>query len=157
MNEISCPAERLRAWMAANHVQGDHLSFAESCHSVAEAAAAAGISPEDLVKSICMIADNGMLLVAIVKGEDRASARRLGQAAGCPMPRLATPTEMLAATGYPCGGTPPFGFAARFFIDERVFDREIVYGGGGTATTLVRIAPRELQRLNGATVARIRK
>ena len=47
-----------------------------------------------------------------------------------------TPDEMLAKTGYPCGGTPSFGFAATFLIDPRVMRKDEVYTGGGSETTL---------------------
>lgn len=63
---------------------------------------------------------------------------------------------MLAKTGYPAGGTPPFGFAATFLMDERVFERDFVYAGGGSEHGLIKITPRELQRVNGARVAKIR-
>jgi len=64
---------------------------------------------------------------------------------------------MLEKTGYPAGGTPPFGFDATFLMDERVFEKAIVFGGGGSDRALIRIAPAEMQRVNGAKVAAIRK
>jgi len=149
--------ERLRSYMSTHGIRGDHLVFPVSCHSVAEAAAAAGVRPADFVKSICMVTPSGELVVAVVKGEDRADRRRLGRLLGEKPPRLATPEEILAATGYPCGGTPPFGFPARYVIDERVLEQDVVYAGGGSATALVRIAPAEMQRANGGIVAPIRK
>jgi prolyl-tRNA editing enzyme YbaK/EbsC (Cys-tRNA(Pro) deacylase) len=64
---------------------------------------------------------------------------------------------MLAKTGYPAGGTPPFGFDAIFLMDERVYEKPVVYGGGGSDRALIRIAPAEMQRVNGARVAVVRK
>lgn len=131
------------------------MVFAASCHSVAEAAAAAGVTRKDFVKSICLLSGE-RLIVAVVKGEDRASATRVGKLLECERPRPATADEMLALTGYPCGGTPPFGFEAEFLVDERVLQTPVVYGGGGSERSLVRLPSAELVRANGGRVARVR-
>ncbi|SNB45318.1 aminoacyl-tRNA deacylase [Geobacter sp. DSM 9736] len=141
--------EKLNIFIAAQGLAAEHLVFEASCHSVAEAAVAAGITERDLVKSICMIGRTGRLIVAIVKGEDRADRRRVGDLLGEKAPRLAKSEEILERTGYPCGGTPPFGFEATFIVDERVMEMPLVYAGGGTATSLVRVAPAEIVRLGG--------
>ena len=64
---------------------------------------------------------------------------------------------MLEKTDYPAGGTPPFGFAAAFVMDERVFEKPMIYAGGGSEQSLIRIAPDELRRINGAQVSMIRQ
>ncbi len=35
-------------------------------------------------------------------------------------------------------------------MDERIFDKSVVYAGGGSEQSLIRIAPDELHRVNGA-------
>lgn len=151
------PVARLRAWIGERGIAAQVLEFTQSTHSVADAAKAAGASEDAFVKSICMV-DGDALLVAIVKGEDRASTKRVAAALGLAgPPRLATPEEMLSRTGYPAGGTPPFGFEATFLVDERVMERADVYAGGGTDRALVRLATTELLRANGAKLVRIRK
>jgi prolyl-tRNA editing enzyme YbaK/EbsC (Cys-tRNA(Pro) deacylase) len=124
---------------------------------VAEAAAAAGVTAEDFIKSICFITRDASIVVAIVKGEDRADRRAVQDLAQLGKLSIASPADMLAKTGYPAGGTPPFGFDATFVMDERVFDAPVVYGGGGSDRALIRITPREMQRANGARVARVRQ
>lgn len=152
-------AARLARWLAEAKVAAEHLVFAQSTHSVAEAAAAANASPDDLVKSICMLPegdDAAPLVVAIVRGDDRASTSRVAALVGGPV-RLARPDEMLARTGYPAGGTPPFGFEARFYVDERVLERAVVLAGGGSDRALVRVGAEEMLRANGGAVARVRR
>ena len=146
----------LRTWIAERGVQAEVLEYATSTHSVAEAAAAAGVTREHFVKSICMIMHDGRLVVVVVKGEDRASATRVGKLLGADRPRSATPEEMLERTGYPCGGTPPFGFEATWLVDDRVLKARIVYGGGGAENALVRLLPAELVKANGGQVVRVR-
>ena len=109
------------------------------------------------VKNICLVDSDGNLVVAIVKGEDRVSTTRVGKAIGKDKPRTATPEEILERTGYPCGGTPSFGYEAVFLVDERVMEKEWVLSGGGSENSLLRIAPRELLRANGGRVEKIRR
>ena len=149
--------EKLKKWIAENSVEAEHLSFNQSCHSVEDAAIAVKASPEDFVKNICMIDSKGNLIVAIVKGEDRASTERVGKALNIERPRTATPLEMLEKTGYPCGGTPSFGYNAIFLIDEKVMGKDVIYTGGGSENSLVKINPKELQKANTGQIARTRK
>ena len=99
----------------------------------------------------------GTVIVAIVKGEDRASTSRVAKALETEQVRTMLPEEMLDATGYPCGGTPSFGFSATFLIDPKVMEKDEVYTGGGSATSLVRVSPQALLQATGGQVARVRK
>ena len=149
--------EKLKAYMKEKHIFVEHLSFEQSCHSVEEAAKAANTNTDDFVKNICMIDSNGNLIVAIVKGEDRASTSRVEKALNIERPRTATPEEILQKTGFPCGGTPSFGYTATFLVDPRVMEKEVVYSGGGSENSLVKISSKELLKSNGGTVVRVRK
>jgi len=148
---------RLLAYIAAHHIACEHLVFDQSTHSVTEAAAAAGVTPQDFVKSICLISKSGGVAIAIVKGEDRADRQAVQQVLGIGKLSIASPDEMLRKTGYPAGGTPPFGFDATFVMDERVLEKSLVYAGGGSQNALIRIAPGEIQRVSGAVSAKIRQ
>jgi Cys-tRNA(Pro)/Cys-tRNA(Cys) deacylase len=147
---------KLRQFMQNHQILGEQLIFTQSCHSVAEAAQVAKVSRQDIVKNICMLDAQATLIVAIVKGEDRASTSRIAKVLRIEPPHMASPDDILAKTGYPCGGTPSFGYAARFLIDPKVMENEIVYSGGGSERALVRITPQELQNANQADVVRIR-
>ena len=143
--------------MRNHRIRGEHLTFERSCHTVQEAAEVANIAVQDLVKNICMIDSRGQIIVAIVKGEDRASTSRVGKALGIERPRIATPQEILETTEYPCGGVPSFGHNSTFLVDSRVMDKDIVYTSGGSERSLVRISATELQKANDGRIIRIRK
>ena len=149
--------EKLKAFMEENGITGEHLTFSQSCHSVAEAAEAAGVTHRDFVKSICMVDGEGNLVVGIVKGEDRASTSRVAKILNIGTVRTATPDEVFEKTGYPCGGTPSFGYPARFVVDPKVMEKEFVFMGGGSETSLVKIRPSEIIKGNSADIVRIRK
>ncbi|WP_432735443.1 aminoacyl-tRNA deacylase [Maridesulfovibrio sp. FT414] len=148
---------KLKAYLQTAVPGAEHLVFEQSCHSVSEAAQAAQATPEDFVKNVCMVANEDNLIVAIVRGTDRASTSRVAKALGIDKPRLATPEEILEKTGYPCGGTPSFGFPATFLVDPRVAEAEAVITGGGSERSLVKTGTREMLNANQAQVIRIRK
>ena len=149
--------EKLKTFMLMNKIKGEHLSFDQSCHSVEEAARAANADTRDFVKNICMVDSQGNLIVAIVKGEDRASTKRIGKLLNTERPRTATPEEILEKTEYPCGGVPSFGYEATFLVDPKVMEKDIIYSSGGSERSLLRISPAELQKTNNGRIARIRK
>ncbi len=149
--------EKLKKFLQENNIQGRHLTFNQSCHSVEDAAKAANSNTDDFVKNICMIDSDGNLILAIVKGEDRASTSRVEKALNIERPQTASPNEILLKTGYPCGGIPSFGYDAKFLIDPRVMEKEIVYTGGGSENSLVKISTKELQKANNGDIVRVRK
>jgi Cys-tRNA(Pro)/Cys-tRNA(Cys) deacylase len=149
--------KKLKAFMEEYGIAGEHLTFSQSCHSVAEAAEAAGVTHQDFVKSICMVDGEGRLVVGIVKGEDRASTSRVAKVLNIGTVRTATPDEVFEKTGYPCGGTPSFGYPARFIVDPKVMEKEFVFMGGGSETSLVKIRPSEIIKGTSAEIVRIRK
>ena len=148
--------DKLKEYLRTFAVQAEHLSLDDSCHSVEEAARTVGASPDEFVKSICLISKDS-LIVAIVKGEDRVSIPRVAEALNISKPRMATPEEILQKTGYPCGGTPPLGFEAVFLIDSQILEKETVYAGGGSETSLLKIATEEMAKANSGQVTNIRK
>ncbi len=149
--------EKLKKYLSENIPSAEHLTFAQSCHSVSDAARAAKASPDDFVKNVCMVTEAGRFIVAIVKGTDRASTSRVGKALEEKRPRLATPEEILSRTGYPCGGTPSFGFDAVFLIDPNVAQTRKTITGGGSEQSLVKVGTDEMMAANKGQVVRVRK
>ena len=148
---------KLKRYLHENSIKCDYFSFKQSCHSVREAAKTANVNPEDFVKNICMINSKGNILVAIVKGEDRASTSRISKALDIDKPRIASPDEILKNTGFPCGGVPSFGFYGKFLIDPKVMEKEYVFSSGGSDKSLLKISTKELLKANGGQIVRIRK
>lgn len=149
--------KKLKNFIRENHLSCEHLTFSECCHSVAEAAQAAGVTPRDFVKNVCLVDARGSIIVAIVKGEDRVDTTRVAKVLGVKKVRIATAEEMLEKTGYPCGGTPSFSYPARFLIDDRVMEMEVIYSGGGSEYSLTKIRPADLVKANQGEMVRVRK
>ena len=149
--------EKIKQYIKDNHLQAEYLSFTTSCHSVEDAAKSVHTSTENLVKNICLLDQQGNLIVAIVKGEDRVNLKKIGEALDIEPPRPAKPEEVLEKTSYICGGVPSFGYSATFLIDPKVMEKEMVYSGGGSENSLIKISPQELQRANQGQIIKIRK
>lgn len=147
--------KKIKQFIIDNGVDAKHISFDQSCHTVEDAAKAVGTSSDNFVKNICLIDTEGNLIVAIIKGEDRVDTTKVGKELGIKKPRMATPGEILSKTGYPLGGIPPFSYNARFLIDSRVMEKNIVYSGGGSENSLIRVSPSILLAANKGTIARI--
>lgn len=65
--------------------------------------------------------------------------------------------ETKAVTGQAIGGVTVFGLPAAIplYIDSRIMEKDYVIVGGGNRSTKVKLAPTELQKIPGATVAEI--
>jgi Cys-tRNA(Pro)/Cys-tRNA(Cys) deacylase len=150
-------AKKLQDYIEQKDVGAELLFFAESCHSVTEAARSAGASEDQLVKNICLQGPEQELAVAIVRGGDRVCTKKVAKLLGLSKMRMATPEEILANTGFPCGGTPSFGYQAHFIIDQRVPAMPLVYTGGGSVNALVKATPQAILAANSGEVADIIK
>ncbi|MDN9012644.1 aminoacyl-tRNA deacylase [Brevibacillus laterosporus] len=148
---------QIKDYLHEKAADAQHFILNQSCHTVEEAAKAVNASIDELVKNICMIDEDGRLIVAIVKGEDRASTSRVSKGLNIKRPRLADEKEVLEGTGYPAGGVPSFGFEAIFLVDPKITELEYVYTGGGSPHSLVKIKVEDLVRLNKGKLMRVRK
>ena len=121
--------------------------------TVSAAAAALGVSPAQIIKSLLFMVREQPVLV-IASGDtlvDRGIlAARFG--VGKKQIKLADAETVLRLTGYPAGGVPPFGHPALLhtLLDRGVLAWDVIYGGGGDDRTLLRVAPGELARVTGA-------
>jgi Cys-tRNA(Pro) deacylase len=127
--------------------------------TVPQAAAALGVEPAQIVKSIVFEhkKDSTRVCLAIVPGDARVHPPKVARAVGLAQLKLASPATTLAATGYPVGGVPPVGHrnALPVVVDPSVLRFASVFGGGGDERHMLRISPGEICRLTNAVVAGI--
>lgn len=140
----------LARYIAEHEIAAELVTPPHETPSVVQAAMAMGCAPEQIIKSLVFLIDGRPYLV-IANGDAPISYRQLAAHFGISRKRIrmASPEEVLALTGYPAGGVPPFGLRTPLpvLMDPGVLKQEVVYGGGGDDHTLVRIAPAELQRV----------
>jgi Cys-tRNA(Pro)/Cys-tRNA(Cys) deacylase len=123
--------------------------------TVNAAAAAMGVVPEQIFKSILFRSPADRCVLVVACGNARVDLARVESLTGIIGLKLAKPDVVLAKTGYPAGGTPPVGHRERFpvVVDRQVADQPWGYAGGGRAELLVKIRSADIIRLTGAQVA----
>lgn len=127
--------------------------------TVAAAAAALGVEPRRILKSLVFLAAGEPLLV-VAAGEARVDGRALAGALGLSRRRVgfANAAEALALTGFEVGAMPPFGHRRplRTLIDSRTVApsgrpaTDVLYGGGGSHRALLELTAATLERVTNA-------
>jgi len=149
--------EKLKRYIAENKISCEYFSFKTSCRSVEDTAKTMNVSPNDIVKNICLLDSEKRIIVCTVIGTDRVSTSTVAKSLGVERPTIATPDEILEKTGYPCGGVPSFGFDAMFLVDPKVMEKEFIYTSGGSENTIIKISPQENIKYSNAKVVKIKK
>lgn len=127
--------------------------------TVTLAARAMDCAEDQIIKSVIFLVkhdEQAETIMIMTNGTAQIDFRKLASIFGIGRKRIRlAPTEVvLAHTGFPAGGVPPFGFdhPIATFIDQGVFEQGIVYAGGGDDKTLLRTTPAELVRVTGARI-----
>jgi prolyl-tRNA editing enzyme YbaK/EbsC (Cys-tRNA(Pro) deacylase) len=140
---------------AAEHgVEVRVTRFPEGTRTAADAAAAIGCDIGQIVKSIVLSSEKGPVVV-FASGRNRVDYAKVAAALGRTGVRRADAEEARAATGFPIGGTAPFGHPAPvpMLIDADLLGHDEVWAAAGTPDTVFPLRPGELQRITGAAMA----
>jgi prolyl-tRNA editing enzyme YbaK/EbsC (Cys-tRNA(Pro) deacylase) len=139
--------ESVRAWLAANAPELPIIEVAESTATVATAAAALGVEPGRIAKTLA-VRVNGTSFLVVARGDARLdNARTKAEFGG--RPRMLGPDETLALTGHPVGGVCPFGLAHPLpvYLDRSLQPYDIVYPAAGSLNSSVEVTPGRLFEL----------
>ena len=122
----------------------------------AEAAAALGLPPEQVFKTLLVDTGSG-LAVAVVPVAGSLDLKGVASALGVKKVAMADPSAAERATGMVLGGISPVGQkrALPTVVDETVHLFDVVYVSGGRRGLDVGLSPDDLVRLTSATVADI--
>ena len=134
----------VRAWLAQHAPDLRLIEVAQSTATVAEAAAALGVEPGRIAKTLAVRAGENTFLL-VTRGDARLDNRKCKDALGA-RPRMLGPEETLALTGHPVGGVCPFGLATALpvWLDVSLKAFEMVYPAGGSLTTSVEVPTERL-------------
>jgi Cys-tRNA(Pro) deacylase len=132
-------------------------TFPDGTRTADDAAKAVGCAVGQIVKSLVFLLD-GAPVMALVSGSNRLDDQRLADALGGERVARADADAVRAATGYPIGGVPPFGHATALptAIDEDLVAYPEVWAAAGTPRDVFAVAPADLVRATGGTVAPLR-
>jgi Cys-tRNA(Pro)/Cys-tRNA(Cys) deacylase len=132
---------------------GSHRQPAWGAH----AAAALGVDPRRVFKTLVAAVDTGRLVLGIVPVAGELDLRALAAAAGGRRASMATAAEAERATGYVLGGISPLGLRRPLpaVIDATARDWPTIHVSAGRRGLQLEIDPADLVRLTGAVVAPI--
>ncbi|MXZ22838.1 MAG: YbaK/EbsC family protein [Caldilineaceae bacterium SB0665_bin_25] len=152
--------EDLQRFIDENGIEAQLLREIGDTPTVPAAAAALGVEPDRILKTLLFLAqkpgDRDALpapFVVISHGERRVEKRPLADLHGVGIKRikLASPDVVLQMLGYPAGGVPPFGHctAVQVLLDSSIADLDpgFVYAGGGDDRTMLQLTVEELTRV----------
>jgi len=148
----------LARFVEQNEIEAQILHLQSETPTVAAAAEAAGVEPEQIIKSVLFIADGRPVLV-IANGLARVQRKRLADELSMSRRRvkMADGRQVEEITGYPIGAVPPFGHPQKLdtLLDEGVLQLAEVLGGGGETNALMRVTVPELQRVTSGHIVDI--
>ncbi len=149
--------EELKAYLTSSGINAEILELKDEVKTVNQAAKVLGVSKEQIIKTIMFIDALGEPVLAIVRGDQKVDNKKLANVVGTIGVRMASAKEVKKHSGYAIGGLPPIGHKQKIktVIDEKVLEKEFVYGGGGTEKHLLKISPKDIQKLTDAIVANI--
>jgi Cys-tRNA(Pro) deacylase len=110
-----------------------HLYRYEPGGGAAAGAAALGVDPHHVIKTLIMETDAAEPIVVLMHGDQEVSTRKLARLIGCRRVRPCDPDIAGKHTGYAVGGTSPFGTrrAMAVYAPTTLRDLPIVYLNGG--------------------------
>lgn len=121
-----------------------------------EAAEMLGVEPERVYKTLVVLVDD-RLAVAVVPVSGELDLKKLAAALGARKAVMAHPSEAERATGYVVGGISPLGQKRRLptVLDASAERWPTIFVSGGRRGLELELAPADLARLAGATVAAV--
>lgn len=159
---MKTPAD-LASHIRENAIDAELVRPAHETPTVPLAAQAMNCTEDQIIKSVLFLIKDepeDAAVLVIGNGTGQIDSRKLAAIfdVGRKRVKLASPDQVLARTGFPAGGVPPFGYPSPLatYIDQGVLDQPVVYGGGGDEQTLMRITPQELLRVTGARIIQAR-
>jgi len=155
---LSGSAQRVQAALAAAGVASVIVEYDVPARTSAEAAAVLGCSVAQIAKSLVFrAAASGTPVLVIASGANRVDERKIAAQIGEAIGK-ADAAFVRECTGYAIGGIPPLGHAQALatLIDRDLLQHDVVYAAGGTPHAMFPIAPGDLVRVAGGTVADVK-
>ncbi len=141
----------VRAFFAANAPDVSIIDQGISTATVIEAAAALGVEPARIAKTLSLRGGDQVVLVC-ARGDARLSNGKAKAALGA-KPRMLGAHEVEELTGHPVGGVCPFGLTTPLpiYCDISLRAFATVFPAAGSRTASVELTPNRLAALTGAS------
>lgn len=150
----------LEAYLIEHGIEAELFRLEAPTPTVQAAAEVVGVSPEQIVKSLLFLIEEHPVLV-IASGLGRIDRRKLAKHFEISRRKthFADAETVLSLTGFPVGAVPPIGHRTELdvLVAPAVIEQQIVFGGGGSDTALLRLNPQLILKHTRAEVVPLQK
>lgn len=141
--------QKVRDYLDSKGFTREIMTMPESTATVDLAAAALGVEPDRIAKTLAFAQGEGCVVI-VVSGRARIDNKKY-KAAFATKAKMLSFEDTLAFTGHAVGGVCPFGLpqGVRICLDASLKDHEEVYPAAGESNTCIRLTLKELEDLTG--------
>lgn len=127
-------------------------------HGSAKAVAAEeGITSQLIYKTLVGKGNQTGIIIAVIPIDETLNFKALCKVAGNKKMTLIPVKDLQSLTGYVRGGCSPMGMKKLYpvFLDQSMFDMELIYVNAGQRGMLVGLSPNDLKAVTKATAAEL--
>ncbi|MFH7324591.1 YbaK/EbsC family protein [Aeromicrobium sp. HA] len=145
--------ESVQEFLSEHGRGGDIRRTDGSSATVAEAAAAFGVEPARIAKTLSFRGDSPETCILVVMAGDARTDNAAFKARFGRKATMLKADEVEALTGHPVGGVCPFANpeSATVFLDTSLKRFDTVFPAAGSADSAIELTPAELEVLSGAS------
>jgi len=142
--------KELEEFLKARDIKHEILELKSQTYTVEQASNLIGVSAQEIAKTLVFLSEDGLPVAVILRGDKRVPQRWLAKELSLRRLRLARPHEVLGVIGYVAGGVPPVDLPNNVLVvvDEDILSKHSVIAGGGDESSLLRISPNDILKLN---------
>lgn len=151
--------DAVKKFIVSNNINAKILEFEISTETVSKAASAAGIHIENVLKTLLMKSDKGLLAI-MVCGERKVDYNKVKKFLKIKKIRFLKPEEIELYTPFEVGGVSPLFskiYDFHIILDEQCLENNYVTLGGGDNYHLVEISLRDLVNVLNPQIADVSK
>lgn len=141
--------------LEAHDVSYETFTFPPSHHSALEVAQLAGVTPNQVYKTLVVLRDESKPLLVMVAGDRELDLKRLAASIGEKRIKMATQRQAEQLTGLQVGGISALALLQKGFdiyIDRAALEQEWVYVSAGQRGINLRLTVADLIRITQAQV-----
>ncbi|RMC92725.1 YbaK/EbsC family protein [Aquitalea palustris] len=143
--------QSVRDFFAARQLDIPIIELEVSTATVALAAAAHGVEPGRIAKTLSFRLASGEVIILVTRGDARIDNRKFKDALG--KGKMLAQEEVVELTGHPVGGVCPFGLAQPLpvYLDRSLQDFDEVLPAAGAIHSAVRISPARMAEITAGS------
>lgn len=136
--------DKVRAYLSDMQCPKEILEFETSSATVDLAAAAAGVIPARITKTLCLMSKDGPIVIAVA-GDTKIDNRKFKDTFGLKAKMLSA-EETLDATGHAVGGVCPFALPSetKAYADVSMKRFDTVFPAAGSSNSAIELTCEEL-------------